>query len=132
MPEKNILIKEKSVRANVSEVRCKHKYRALQFPYLQIRVKLVVLNVAKHLYLHLDPCQSPSPTSFPSGKMRDPGNEVAPSRHSVKISHPNKRDAKGIFLTLSLQKKKNWQKTEASNSANFTRITSQATQTYDL
>ena len=36
--------------------------RLIQSPYMQIRVKLFVLNenAVKHLYLHLDPRQSPS------------------------------------------------------------------------
>ena len=53
--------------------------------------------------------------------------------YSVKISHPNKRDAKGVFQTLlppELTREKNWQKTEVPNSANYTRITTEATQTY--
>ena len=37
---------------------------ALQSPYMQIRVKLFFLNenAAKHLLLHLDPCQSTQPS----------------------------------------------------------------------
>ena len=53
---------------------------------MQIRVKLVVLNenAAKHLHLNLDPCQSHS---------RHMGS--TPRKiYSVKISDPNKRDAK--------------------------------------
>ena len=53
---------------------------------MQIRVKLFVLNenAAKHLHLHLDPCQS---------ACRHIGS--TPRKiYSVKISDPNKRDAK--------------------------------------
>ena len=58
------------MRANVSQKqnRSRDFFRevdgsiALQSPYMQIRVKLSVLNknAAKHLHLHLDPSQSPS------------------------------------------------------------------------
>ena len=53
---------------------------------MQIRVKFSVLNenAAKHLHFHLDPCQSPS---------RHMGS-TARKPYSVKISDPNKRDAK--------------------------------------
>ena len=54
---------------------------------MQIRVKLSVLNenAAKQLQLHLDPSQSPS---------RHMGSTARIIDYSVKISDPNKRDAK--------------------------------------
>ena len=56
---------------------------------MQIRVKLFVLNENAAKHLHLDPCQSPS---------RHMGS--TPRKiYSVKISDPNKRDAK-INLTI--------------------------------
>ena len=87
------------IRANVSRKQNKsrdffrHANRsiALQSPYYMqiIRVKLFVLNenAAKHLHLlHLDTCQSPS---------RHKSSTPHEITLSVKISNPNKRDAKG-------------------------------------
>ena len=55
---------------------------ALQSPYMQIRVNLFVRNENGAKHLHLDPSLSPS------------CHMGSTPRYSVKISDPNKRDAK--------------------------------------